>query len=76
MAWMNSCALALLAILASSILKRRAVNAKTPPAVQSTPVCKLQGNGGGGGGGGLLIEDEDTDEEEDEEGSFARGALE
>lgn len=76
MAWMNSCALALLAILASSILKRRAVNAKTPPAVQSTPVCRLQGNGGGGGGGGLLIEDEDTDEEEDEEGSFARGALE
>lgn len=73
---MNSCALALLAILASSILKRRAVNAKTPPAVQSTPVCRLQGNGGGGGGGGLLIEDEDTDEEEDEKGSFARGALE
>lgn len=81
MAWINSCALALLAILASSILKRRAVNAKTPPAVQSTPVCRLQGNGGadgggGGGGGGLLTEDEDTEEEEDEEGSFAKGALE
>lgn len=80
MAWMNSCALALLAMLTSSILKRRAVNAKTPPAVQSTPVCRPQGNvgadgGGGGGGGGLLTEDEDT-EEEDEEGSFARGALE
>lgn len=56
-------------------------HAKTPPAVQSTPVCRLQGNGGadgggGGGGGGLLTEDEDTEEEEDEEGSFARGALE
>ncbi len=48
--------------------------------MQSTPVCRPQGNvgadgGGGGGGGGLLTEDEDT-EEEDEEGSFARGALE
>lgn len=78
---MNSCALALLAILASSILNRRAVNAKTPPAVQSTPVCRLQGNGGaegggGGGGGGLFIEDEDTEEEDEEDSSFARGALE
>lgn len=63
----------------SELLKKSCIehsHAKTPPAVQSTPVCRLQGNGGGGGGGGLLIEDEDTDEEEDEEGSFARGALE
>lgn len=67
---MNSCAFVLLAILASSILKSRAVNARTPPVVQSTPVCKLQGTagaaGGGGGGGGLLVDEEDT---EDEEGS-------
>lgn len=78
---MNSCALARLAILASSILNRRAVNAKTPPAVQSTPACKLQGKGGavgggGGGGGGLETDDEDTDDEEDEEGSAARGGME
>lgn len=66
---MNSCALALLAILASSILKSRAVNARTPPVVQSTPVCRLQGRvgaAGGGGGGGLLVDEDDT---EDEEGS-------
>lgn len=67
---MNSCALALLAILASSILKSRAVNARTPPVVQSTPVCRLQGRagaagGGGGGGGGLLADEEDTEEEEE-----------
>lgn len=66
---MNSCALALLAIFASSILKSRAVNAKTPPVVQSTPVCRLQGRagaagGGGGGGGGLLADEEDTEEED------------
>lgn len=69
-AWMNSWALALLAMLASSILKRRAVNARTPPVVQSTPVCRLHGRagpvGGGGGGGGLVLEEEDT---EDEDGS-------
>lgn len=68
---MNSWALALLAILASSILKSRAVNASTPPAVQSTPVCRLQGSvgaaGGGGGGGGLFADDEDTDEDEGSE---------
>lgn len=68
-AWMNSCALALLAMFASSILKSRAVNAKTPPVVQSTPVCRLQGRagaaGGGGGGGGLLADEEETDEEEE-----------
>lgn len=57
------------------------LHAKTPPAVQSTPVCRLQGNGGavgggGGGGGGLFTEDEDTEEEDEEEGSFTRGALE
>lgn len=65
---MNSCAFALLAILASSILKSRAVSARTPPVVQSTPVCRLQGRAGagGGGGGGLLADEEDT---EDEEGS-------
>lgn len=65
---MNSCAFALLAILASSILKSRAVNAKTPPVVQSTPVCRLQGRAGaagGGGGGGLLADEEETDEEEE-----------
>lgn len=64
---MNSCAFALLAILASSILKSRAVNARTPPVVQSTPVCKLHGRAGaagGGGGGGLLADEEDTEEEE------------
>lgn len=64
---MNSCAFALLAILASSILKSRAVNARTPPVVQSTPVCRLQGRAGavgGGGGGGLLADEEDTEEEE------------
>lgn len=64
---MNSCALALLAILASSILKSRAVNARTPPVVQSTPVCRLQGRAGaagGGGGGGLLADEEDTEEED------------
>lgn len=65
---MNSCALALLAILASSILKSNAVNASTPPAVQSTPLCRPQGRagaaGGGGGGGGLLADEEDTEEEE------------
>lgn len=68
---MNSCAFALLAILASSILKSRAVNARTPPVVQSTPVCRLQGRagavgggGGGGGGGGLLADEEDTEEDE------------
>lgn len=64
---MNSCAFALLAILASSILKSRAVNARTPPVVQSTPVCRLQGRvgaAGGGGGGGLLAEEEETEEEE------------
>lgn len=76
---MNSCALALLAILASSILNSRAVNARTPPAVQSTPVCRLQGRaggaagGGGGGGGGLLAEEEETDEEDEEEGSAEEG---
>ena len=46
--------------------------ASTPPAVQSTPVCRLQGSGGargGGGGGGLQVDDE-TDEEE---GSVAEG---
>lgn len=66
---MNSCALALLAMLASSILNSRAVNAKTPPVVQSTPVCRLQGRagaaGGGGGGGGLLADEEETEEEEE-----------
>lgn len=64
-------------LLKKSCIKH--LHAKTPPAVQSTPVCRLQGNvgaDGGGGGGGLLTEDEDTEEEEDEEGSFARGALE
>lgn len=64
---MNSCAFVLLAILASSILKSRAVNARTPPVVQSTPVCRLQGRAGaagGGGGGGLLADEEDTEEEE------------
>lgn len=71
---MNSWALALLAMLASSILKSRAVNAKTPPAVQSTPVCRLQGcggamGGGGGGGGGLLADEEETEEDEEEDGS-------
>lgn len=59
---MNSWALARLATLASSILNRSAVKASTPPAVQSTPVCRLQGRGGatggGGGGGGLLVDDE------------------
>lgn len=78
---MNSCAFALLAMLASSILKSRAVNAKTPPVVQSTPVCRLQGRAGvvgggrgGGGGGSLLAEDEDTDDEEgsDEDRGKAR----
>lgn len=68
---MNSCALALLAILASSILKSRAVNAKTPPVVQSTPVWRLQGRvgagAGGGGGGGLPADEEDTDEDGSEE---------
>lgn len=64
---MNSCAFALLAILASSILNSKAVNARTPPVVQSTPVCRLQGRvgaDGGGGGGGLLADDEETEEEE------------
>lgn len=81
MAWMNSCALALLAMLASSILKSRAVNARTPPVVQSTPVCRLQGRagavgGGGGGGGGLLADEEDTEEDEgsDEDGGSEREA--
>lgn len=68
---MNSCALALLAMLASSILKSRAVNARTPPVVQSTPVCRLQGRagaaGGGGGGRGFAADEEET--EDDEEGS-------
>lgn len=87
-AWMNSCALALLAMFASSILKSRAVSARTPPVVQSTPVCRLQGRagaagGGGGGGGGLLADDDDTEEdegsdddkgnEEEEQGGEARG---
>lgn len=65
---MNSCAFALLAILASSILNSRAVNARTPPVVQSIPVCRVQGRPGatgGGGGGGLLADEEDTDEEEE-----------
>lgn len=69
---MNSCAFALLAMLASSILKSRAVNARTPPVVQSTPVCRLQGRvgaAGGGGGGGLLAEEEDTEEEGSDEDS-------
>lgn len=63
---MNSCALALLAMLASSILKSRAVKARTPPVVQSTPVCRFQGRAGaaGGGGGGLLADEEDTEEDE------------
>lgn len=65
---MNSCALALLAMFASSILKSRAVNASTPPAVQSTPVCRPQGRagaaGGGGGGGGLFVDEDDTEEED------------
>lgn len=65
---MNSCAFARLAMLASSILKSSAVNARTPPAVQSTPVCRPQGSagaaGGGGGGGGLLVDEEDTEEED------------
>lgn len=70
-AWINSCALALLAILASSILKSRAVNANTPPVVQSTPVCRLQGRAvaaRGGGRGGLLADEEDTEEEGSDEG--------
>lgn len=58
-------------MLASSILKSKAVKARTPPVVQSTSVCRLQGRagaaGGGGGGGGLLAEDEDTEEEEGSE---------
>lgn len=36
-AWMSSCALALLARLASSILKSSAVSANTPLVAQSTP---------------------------------------
>jgi len=76
-AWMNSCALARLAMLASSILNRSAVKASTPPAVQSTPVCRLQGRGaeggGGGGGGGLDEDDTDWKEEEDDEGSTPDG---
>lgn len=76
MAWINSCALARLAMLASSILNRRAVKAKTPPAVQSTPVWRLQGSdgavgGGGGGGGGLTTDEEETEANEEEEGSAA-----
>lgn len=59
----------------------RDLHAKTPPAVQSTPVCRLQGRvgaagGGGGGGGSLLAEDEETEEEEEEEGSVEEGGRE
>ena len=46
----------------------RNLQARTPPVVQSTPACRLQGRaeaaGGGGGGGGLLADEEDTEEEE------------
>lgn len=57
------------------------LHASTPPAVQSTPVCRLQGSagaagGGGGGGGGLLADEEDTEDEEeggsDEDGGSDR----
>ncbi len=43
------------------------LHARTPPVVQSTPVCRLQGRAGaagGGGGGGLLADEEETEEEE------------
>lgn len=55
--------------------------ASTPPAVQSTPVCRLQGSGGatgggGGGGGGLPTDDDDTDTNDEEEGSAAEGGRE
>ena len=42
------------------------LRAKTPPVVQSTPVCRLQGRAvaarGAGGGGGLLADEEDTED--------------
>lgn len=77
---MNSWAFARLARFASSILNRRAVKANTPPAVQSTPVCMLQGKGGteggGGGGGGLLAEEDVTEELRSAEEEATERALE
>lgn len=56
-------------------IRENIIHARTPPAVQSMPVCRFQGRGwradGRGGGGGLVIEDDDTDAEDDDEGSTA-----